>query len=157
MKKTSYLSSPMKDEKLAAGVVDEECGDGGGNVGIGGVEAEAFDKQGTGVSSDKECGQRKSVEKHEFVMPLVFAGLEDKQDIEDVRREVGEEKADGFIDPVVPQAERFRNRTDVEMEKAKQFCKRITFPQRRKNQPGKKEKNGHILIAFRRGFRSGPL
>ena len=82
-------------------------------------------------------------------MPFVFTGLEDEQDVEDVSGEVGEEKADGFIDPVIPQTERFRNRTDVEMEKAKQLGKRITFPERRENQPGKKEEDSHIHCSGR--------
>ena len=47
----------MKDEELAAGVVDEERGDSGGDVGVGCVESEAFDEQGSSVGSDEECGQ----------------------------------------------------------------------------------------------------
>ena len=44
----------MKDEELAAGVVDEERGDHGGDIGVGGVESEKADQQVAGRGADDE-------------------------------------------------------------------------------------------------------
>jgi hypothetical protein len=134
----------VKNEELAASVVDEECRDHGGDVGIGGVKSAEADQQVARRRADQERNQRDGVEKHQFVVPFVFTGFEDKQNVEDVRSEVREKEADAFIDPIIPQAERFRNRTDIKLEKAKQLGKRITFGQRWENQPSEKKEDRHI-------------
>ena len=134
----------MKDEELAAGVVDEKRGDHGGDIRIRCVESEAFDKPGADEGSKKKRNQRDGIEEHELVMPFMFSGFEDEQDVEDVRREVGEHEADDFIDPVVPQADGFADDADVQIQKPEQFGERVAFSQRRKNQPGEEEKDCHI-------------
>ena len=134
----------MKDEEFSAGVVDEERGDHGGDVGIGCVESKAFDEPGADIGSDKERNQRDGVEEHEFVMSFAFPGFEDKKNVEHIRGKVGEHEADDFIDPVVAQAERFRNRADIKMKSTEQFGKRIAFGQRREHRPGEKKEDGHV-------------
>jgi len=134
----------MKDEKLTSGVVDEERGDHGGDVGIGCVESAEADQQVARKGSKEEGDQRNGVEEHEFVMPFMLTGFENEQDVEDICGEVGEHETDALINPVVPQANGFGNRADIQIQQAEQFGKGIAFGQRRKSQPGKQEKDGHI-------------
>ena len=74
----------------------------------------------------------------------MFSGLENEQDVKDVGGEIGEKKADAFIDPVVPQPDGFGNGTDIKVQKAEQFGKRVAFGQRWKSQPGEQKESGHI-------------
>lgn len=134
----------MKDEELTPSVVDEQRGDHGGNIRIGCVESEAFDKPCPNKCSDEKGNQRNGVEEHEFVVAFMFSGLEDEQDVEDVGGEVGEEEADAFINPVVAQADGFRNGADIEIQSAEQLGERVAFRQRRKHQPGEEKEDGHI-------------
>lgn len=134
----------MKNKKLPPGVVDEERGDHGSDIGIGGVKAEESDEQVARRGSENKGDRRNGVEEHQFVVPFMFTGLEDEQDVEDVGGEVGEHEADDFADPVVPQADRFRDSLYAQPESGEQSGNRIAFCQCRKNQPGKEKKNGHI-------------
>ena len=134
----------MEDKKFTARVVNQKRGDHGGHIRIGRVEPEKPDQQVAGSRAEEKGHGGDRIKEKQFVMTFVLTRLEDKQDVEDVRREIGKEEAEHFVDPVVPEANCFRNRANIQIPKAEQFGKGVACGQGRENQPGKKEKDNHI-------------
>ena len=97
----------MEDEKLSPGIINEKRGNRGGNIGVGCIKSAETDKHVTGRGSYDERYQGDGVKQHQFMVPFVLTGLKYKKDIEDVRRKIGKNKSDAFINPVVFQPDRF--------------------------------------------------
>lgn len=134
----------MKDEEFSPGVVDEESGNHGGDIGIGGIESAETDQQVAGGRPDKKGNERNRIEENEFVMPFMFSGFKNKQDIQNVCGEIGKHEADDLVDPVVPQTNRFRDRTDIQIKQSEQFAEGIAFGQCGKDRPGKQKEDADI-------------
>ncbi|MDK2858297.1 MAG: hypothetical protein PWQ29_1504 [Verrucomicrobiota bacterium] len=134
----------VENEELPAGIVDKQRGNCGGNVGIGCVEPGKADEQIAGERTHHKRNQRNRIEQHQFMMPFMFTGFKDKQDIENVGGKVGEEKGDGFIKPVVSQPQGLGNDLNLLMTPKKQLGKRIALREGGKDLPGEEKKHSHV-------------
>ena len=75
------------------------------------------------------------------MMPLVFARFKNKQNVEDIGRQIGNQKAECAVDDEVAPAKRFGDRCGRKVE---QFDEDIVRRQRREGEPCEQEKNNHV-------------